>query len=139
MFRPKVLDAICLTVLIVLAIVLVFFGFSCIREAKASDAHHHPHADAELHDKFYSTWMRPDSPHISCCNKADCYPTVGQFRDGVWYGKRREDGAWLPIPPEKIETKRDMPDTRVHMCAPPPGKPYYPENHVFCFGFTPGI
>lgn len=136
MFSQKVLDAVIVTVL--LAIALAFYGCMSTR-AGAQGNHHHPHADAELHDKFYSTWMRPDTPHISCCNKADCYPTEGRYENGTWFGKRREDGKWLPIPVEKIETKRDMPDTRVHMCAPPPGKPFYPEDHVFCFGFSSGI
>lgn len=133
MFRQKVIDGVIVATL--LAIALAFYGCMSTKAAE----HNHPSADADLHDKFYSTWMRPDSPHISCCNKADCYPTEGRFQNGSWYGKRREDGRWLPIPPEKIETKRDMPDTRVHMCAPPPGRGYYPENHVFCFGFSSGI
>jgi len=28
-----------------------------------------------LHEMFYSTWMMPDHPNVSCCNKQDCYPT----------------------------------------------------------------
>ncbi|MEO8630876.1 MAG: hypothetical protein ABI612_22680, partial [Betaproteobacteria bacterium] len=123
---------------IIIALMVFIFAISFVIEARAEEQHHHPPQDAELHDKFYSTWQRPDNPNISCCNKADCYPTTGKFENGTWYGKRREDGHWLPIPPEKIERKRDMPDTRVHMCAPPPGRPYYPAEHVFCFGFASG-
>ncbi|HZO45388.1 MAG TPA: hypothetical protein VFB68_05810, partial [Xanthobacteraceae bacterium] len=43
--------------------------------AQQRHEHHHPPQDAQLHEKFYSTWYMPDNPSRSCCNKADCYPT----------------------------------------------------------------
>ena len=138
MFSPKVLDAICLAVLIAIAGAVAMFAFTCIA-AKAAEPHHHPEADRELHEKFYSTWQRPDTPTISCCSLADCYRTTAKHEGGRWFAKRREDGAWLPIPEEKIERKREMPDHNTHLCAPPPNHPYYPADHVFCFGYSSGI
>jgi hypothetical protein len=89
-------------------------------------------------DQFYSTWMRPDQPGSSCCNKIDCYATEVRFVGGNIYAKRREDGEWLRIPPEKIEHNRDSPDGLSHMCAPSPqtiANSYggYPPGAVFCF------
>lgn len=94
--------------------------------------HKHPVADIPLHQKFYSTWMKPDDPKMSCCNMVDCYPTEIRFIGGKLHARRREDGHWLPIPPEKIERHRDNPDGRNHICAPSPTASY-PENTVFCF------
>src|SRR5438105_2986998 len=70
---------------------------------------HHPSQDQEIHKKFYQTWMLPDAPNSSCCNDKDCYPTEARFRDGHWYGKRREDEKWILIPDKKIEQRRDNP------------------------------
>lgn len=93
--------------------------------------HQHPPQDVELHEKFYSTWMMPDHPTTSCCNKRDCYPTEARFKDGQWFARRREDGKFIWIPPSKVEINRDSPDGRNHLCAPPGsiagGDP------VFCF------
>ena len=82
--------------------------------------HNHPSEHAEIHDKFYSTWMRPDMPNSSCCDKKDCYPTEARRRNGNWYALRREDRQWILVPPAKIELNRDSPDGRNHLCAPPP-------------------
>ena len=68
----------------------------------------------------------------SCCNDADCYPTVIKYVDGKIYAKRREDGKYIPIPPEKVESERDNPDGRNHLCAPPPNA-LHPSATVFCF------
>jgi hypothetical protein len=95
-------------------------------------ARHHPLQDQLLHEKFYATWHMPDNPNTSCCNEADCYPTVIKYVDGNVYAKRREDGKYIPIPPEKIESKRDNPDGRNHLCAPPPNA-FHPSDTVFCF------
>lgn len=100
-------------------------------------SHQHPPQDEPLHEKFYSTWYMPDNPARSCCNKADCYPTEARFRNGHWFGRRREDGKWLPIPAAKIERNRDNPDGRSHMCAPPPTASY-PTDTVFCFTLGTG-
>lgn len=106
--------------------------------AAAAQEHRHPPQDVPLHEQFYSTWYMPDEPTKSCCNKADCYPTVAEFVNGRWTARRREDGKWLDIPDAKIERQRDMPDSRAHLCAPPPMHPHYPKDTVFCFGIGTG-
>lgn len=100
--------------------------------------HHHPPQDAEVHEKFYSTWMRPDNPNVSCCDKKDCYPTAARHRNGRWEAQRREDGKWLIVPEQKIERIRDNPDGRAHLCAPPPEGESYHENGVICFSIGAG-
>jgi hypothetical protein len=95
-------------------------------------ARHHPLQDQPLHEKFYSTWHMPDHPSVSCCNDADCYPTEIKYIDGNIYAKRREDGKYIPIPPEKVEQNRDNPDGRNHLCAPPPNV-LHSSDTVFCF------
>lgn len=98
----------------------------------------HPPEHVELHEKFYSTWMRPDAPNMSCCNLKDCYPTAARYENGRWQAQRREDGKWLTVPDSKIERHRDMPDGRAHLCAPTPhGESLY-ENGVICFGVGSG-
>lgn len=118
--------------LLILALVLLY------PLAHAQEPRHHPTADMPLHEKFYSNWYMPDNPGKSCCNKADCYPTEIKYVAGVLFAKRREDGKWLLVPAAKIETKRDNPDGRNHMCAPPPGGSYPPDT-VFCFSLGSGI
>lgn len=88
--------------------------------------HHHPPQDAQIHEKFYSTWMMPDHPSSSCCNKEDCYPTEARFKRGQWWARQRETGQWMRIPPEKVERDRDSPDARAHVCASKAG-------YVYCF------
>jgi len=78
--------------------------------------HHHPPQDHLLHEKVYSTWHMPDNPSVSCCNEADCYPTEVKYVDGELYAKRREDGKYIPVPPQKVERNRDNPDGRNHLC-----------------------
>lgn len=92
-------------------------------------AHDHPPQDAEIHQKFYRTWMMPDAPQSSCCDDRDCYPTEARKVGNRWEAKRREDGQWLVVPPEKIEQNRDNPDGRNHLCAPPPAY----GDRVYCF------
>jgi hypothetical protein len=105
-------------------------------QSTALAQHQHPKEDAELHEKFYSTWYMPDKPDKSCCNNLDCYPTQARHEDGNLFARRREDGKWLKIPPAKIEQNRDNPDGRSHMCAAPPSvKP----DTVFCFTLGAGI
>jgi hypothetical protein len=105
--------------------------------AALAQEHRHPVADVPLHEKFYSTWYMPDQPTKSCCNKADCYPTEIQFKDGAIFARRREDGKWLKIPANKIERNRDNPDGRNHLCAPIPSIAYPPDT-VFCFALGAG-
>jgi hypothetical protein len=98
----------------------------------------HPAHDMALHEKFYSTWYMPDEPNKSCCNKADCYPTLVRYQDGQWWAMRREDHKYIPIPWKKVEINRNNPDGRNHLCAPPPSSAHAP-NTVFCFALGGGI
>jgi hypothetical protein len=91
----------------------------------------HPPQDQALHEKFYSTWHMPDNPGVSCCNSADCYPTDIKYIDDQIYARRREDGRYILIPPQKVERNRDNPDGRNHLCAPPPA--LSPLDGVYCF------
>jgi hypothetical protein len=91
----------------------------------------HPPQDQALHEKFYSTWHMPDNPGVSCCNSADCYPTDIKYIDDHIYARRREDGRYILIPPQKVERNRDNPDGRNHLCAPPPA--LSPLDSVYCF------
>ena len=100
--------------------------------------HQHPPQDAATHELFYKSWMRPDNPTMSCCNKSDCYPTMARFQFGHWYAQRREDGKWLAVPPAKIEHNRDSPDGRSHLCAPPPHLETVYEGGVICFAVGGG-
>jgi hypothetical protein len=103
----------------------------------AEAQHRHPPQDEALHEKFYSTWYMPDNPARSCCNNADCYPTEIKYVGGNIYARRREDGQYILIPPQKVERNRDNPDGRNHLCAPPPNS-YYPADTVFCFSLGGG-
>lgn len=100
--------------------------------------HQHPPRDMPLHEKFYSTWMRPDNPVLSCCNNQDCYPTAARYDGRNWYARRREDGKWLRVPASKIEQNRDSPDGGAHLCAPPPEREEAYENGVICFSVGGG-
>jgi len=89
----------------------------------------HMHGNDEIPGSvgaFYETWTRPDMPHVSCCNRMDCAP-VSEVRqiNGRWSARRKSDGKWLSIPPEKVEQNRDSPDGRSHMCSM--------GEQVFCF------
>jgi hypothetical protein len=103
----------------------------------AAAQHRHPPQDEALQEKFYSTWFMPDNPAKSCCNKADCYPTEIKYVGGNAYARRREDGKYIPIPPQKVERNRDNPDGRSHLCAPAPNS-FYPADTVFCFSLGGG-
>jgi len=119
---------------------LFWGGICCLlaMEVKAQDGqsqagiHRHPPQDQPLHEKFYSKWHMPDNPSVSCCNEADCYPTEIKYVDGKIYAKRREDGKYISVPPEKVERNRDNPDGRNHLCAPPPNISHSSDT-VFCF------
>jgi hypothetical protein len=95
----------------------VAFAFGIVQASGArADEHGHAPEDVEIHERFYSTWMRPDQPDQSCCNRRDCAPATRVRRlNGRWQAER--DGAWLTIPPEKIEQNRASPDGRSHLCA----------------------
>lgn len=96
---------------------------------RAHDHSGHPPQDIEIHRQFYNNWMMPDQPSVSCCHDRDCYPTEARKIGNRWEAKRREDGRWLVVPPEKIEQNRDNPDGRNHLCAPAPAY----GDRVYCF------
>jgi hypothetical protein len=116
-------------------VLLFFVALSMMANAQEHRAH--PVADLPIHEKFYSTWYMPDQPTRSCCNKADCYPTEVRVQEDSIYARRREDGKWLRIPPQKVERNRDSPDGRNHLCAPPP-RATNPADTVYCFALGSG-
>ena len=122
------------------------------RTIPTPQAHHssegHPPSDLELHEQFYSKWMRPDLPTSSCCNMRDCYPTEITYQDGKLYARRREDGKLVLIPENKIDQVNTSPDGRNHVCMPSPNY-YVPygggdrmslmtSDTVYCFVFGSG-
>ncbi len=90
--------------------------------------HQHPPEHVELHEKFYSNWMMPDYPSISCCSNRDCAPAEAKIVNGTWYAKRDTDKKWRKVPDSKVEINRDSPDGRSHLCAP-----MSEPDGVFCF------
>lgn len=121
------------------SIIGILFIFVPIFAAQAQ--HFHPAADADLHTQFYSNWLMPNGGNAryqSCCNKKDCYPTSFKEDAGTWFAKRREDGAWMPIPRSKLEhlqnDPRESPDGQGHVCAGPP-----PYSAVYCAVLGSGI
>lgn len=123
-----------------LAIVVIIATALAVAVSQSRAQHNgHPPQDQAIHEQFYSTWMRPDAPDLSCCNKKDCYPVEARFTNGQWFAKRREDGKWLAIPASKIEHNRDSPDGRNHMCAPKPENESWSEGGVFCFSIGGGV
>lgn len=130
----------------ILVVALVTIGFICAGLAQQparfntsgpsvakvlKTSHNHPPQDVALHDRFYSSWMMPDARHVSCCHERDCYPVEARHDRTGWLAKRREDGKWLRVPAAKVETERDNPDGRSHLCAPTPDMATTSE--VFCF------
>lgn len=120
---------------------VIFFGAIFLMWAACSfaqEGHNHPEDDVAIHEKFYSTWQRPDQRtsvgdrYQSCCNKQDCYPAQIKREAGSYWYKRREDGKWLIIPEENLEYNqqdaRESPDGRNHVCAQPPGS----NDKLFC-------
>jgi hypothetical protein len=79
----------------------------------AAAQHRHSPQDEALHEKFYSTCYMPDNPTSSCCNNADCYPTEIKYIGGNIYARRREDGKYILVPPQKVERNRDNSDGRI--------------------------
>lgn len=120
-------------------VVLILLMFACW--VALAQGHHHPPGDGDIHDRFYSTWMVPNNgqPRKSnCCSLKDCYPAEIRSKNGAWEFRRREDGAWLRIPDNRIEQlqadPRESPDDRSHVCAAAP-----PSVSVYCFTFGSGI
>ena len=110
--------------------------------AAYAQTHNHPPQDALLHEQFYSTWQIPNygNPRVySCCNKKDCYPTSIKMVDGKYYARRREDGHWVYINPDRLEQNqtdmKESPDGQSHACMGPPGV----SNTVYCATLGAGI
>jgi hypothetical protein len=118
----------CLVVYIAVCIAIVAAFWLGLLAAKADEhPHHHPTETVTgATARFYESWKRPDMPTHSCCNLQDCYATPARSRGGKLQALHRESGDWIDVPPEKVETDRDSPDGRNHLCASP-GK------LVFCF------
>lgn len=83
----------------------------------------------DIHARFYSSWMMPDNPTLSCCHDQDCSPAASKFEHGRWLARRSDAEPWIPIPEAKIERNRDSPDGRSHLC----GRRSLTEFTVFCF------
>lgn len=124
---------------LIACVVIILFAacVAAVSQEGVTTEHRHPDKDMALHEKFYSTWMRPDNPTLSCCSNHDCYPTEARRVNGHWEALRREDKQWIKIPDSKVERNRDMPDAQAHLCAVSPNEMYYteiPESNVYCFG-----
>ena len=111
-----------LAVAVILSILVALF---CTVRAHAQE--HHPQ---EIHEKFYSTWMMPSNRTISCCHNEDCSPAETRFQNGHWMARKvGETGLFTEIPNHSIETERDTPDGRSHVCGRNSGG----YMTVFCF------
>ncbi|WP_314958548.1 hypothetical protein [Bradyrhizobium cosmicum] len=122
----------CCKLLLAITLPLALMAGAEADEVGQDGGHHrHPPRDLLLHEEFYSSWHMPDNPVLSCCNNADCYPTEIRRVDGSIYARRREDGKYILIPPQKVERNRDNPDGRNHLCAPPPSASLL--DTVYCF------
>lgn len=109
---------------------LMVFLYS-VRISVAQDHSGHRKQDLELHHKFYNSWMMPDNRAVSCCHDQDCRPAEARMVNGQWMARQEgDDGDFTPIPPNKIETERDTPDGRNHLC----GRRNGPHDFTtFCF------
>jgi hypothetical protein len=95
-----------------------------VAAAQAQPAHQHPPRDAEVHEKFYMGWDRPDFPGNNCCKRTDCYVTaikrvgtdhyaltrtmVKDEKTGVATSEYvlndpKDPENWVLIPPERLE------------------------------------
>jgi hypothetical protein len=86
----------------------------------------HPNHDAS---HFYSSWMMPDNRQVSCCHNEDCQPAQSRIINGRWQARHNDADDWADIPASKIETDRDSPDGRSHLC----GRRSIAGFTVFCF------
>lgn len=110
---------------------LMFLMTALLSRAYAQDHSGHRPQDMEAHRKFYNTWNMPDNRSISCCHDQDCRPAEARQINGQWFARQDgDDGDFTPIPPNKVETERDTPDGRNHLC----GRRSGPHNFTtFCF------
>lgn len=96
--------------LCILTLLVALYGF-----AHAQEHTGHRPQDMAIHEQFYSTWMQPDNRSVSCCSGRDCQPAQYKFEFGHVFA-RHEGGEWVQVPNQKIETERDSPDGRSHLC-----------------------
>jgi hypothetical protein len=108
--------------IVIVAFVVVIL---VIVAANAQEGHTHE----GVVGRFYSTWMMPNAPSISCCSKEDCEPAASKFENGHWSARRSDDEEWIDIPAGTIEQNRDSPDGRSHLC----GRKLVGQFTVFCF------
>ena len=116
----------------IISITIVILLFLAVMKAivvsvigqEISTEHNHPPEHAQLHEDFYSGWMKPDNPTISCCNKQDCAPAQVRFEDGKYYVKSIWNGVWVYFSPEKIDWARQSPDGRSHACMSKSNVPF---------------
>lgn len=107
--------------LIAMALLLLFYPLAHAQE------HQHPGVTIQgATGAFYETWMRPDMPSSSCCNRADCDVAIDVKQiAGQWWARKKSGGPMTSIPAEKIEQRRDSPDGLSHLCSV--------GTTVFCF------
>lgn len=101
-----------------LMLILIAWALSLVSRARAQEHQHPTETITGATGKFYETWTRPDAPAVSCCDRMDCAVVSEVRRVGDrWHARRKSDGQWLAIPPEKVEYNRDTPDGQSHMCS----------------------
>jgi hypothetical protein len=108
----------------VLALVVLW---AFLADAWAQEGHHGVNHET-WHSSFYSHLMRPDTK-TSCCNLSDCRPTQGR-QMGDHY-EVLVDGAWTPVPPDKV-VRETAPDGGYHVCAPE-----VPKGILYCVILPP--
>lgn len=87
----------------------------------------HTTAEHELHQKFYSNWMRPGGEgrqhrYTSCCSQRDCSPATIVMKDGRYYVRNHKmaPNQDVLIPERLLESNqpdpRESPDGQSHAC-----------------------
>jgi hypothetical protein len=93
-------------------------------------------AHGDGHDKLHHWYQSLRDQHgVSCCSGVDCRPT--QSRAAAGRTEVMVDGAWTPVPPEKILDKAS-PDLGSHVCSPLQPSAY-PKGHIFCVVLGSGV
>lgn len=125
--EDKMLAALWRIILVGLFSLVVLIVLLCV--AFAQEPHQHRPQDLELHNKFYRTWMQPDNRAFSCCHEDDCAPAQSKLVDGKWFARNSDDEEWVEVPARKVETERDSPDGRSHLCK----QKFLAGTYVYCF------
>jgi hypothetical protein len=97
--------------LLAISVFLCINVFLCI--AAAQEGYYGVGHD-KWHQGFYSKLKRNDGQG-SCCNLMDCRPTQSRMVGDHYEVKM--DGAWTPVPYDKINNVV-APDGGAHVCAP---------------------